>query len=176
VWARKRGCLQQVNTEKVGTLSKTGQLVLFISLLTVCGSVLLASYPIWREFRYQRYPSSYWVRVYLETVFLIVAGYWITGWCVRLTGLRRAIVLQSVLFVAVMSGVCIFLGTRDIYEQDVFPQIIADMHAKFLAEDAFGTFIFQVLLPFSILAIYVNGLVAKYFGVTRSPKSAQKCI
>lgn len=146
------------------SVDKNEQLVLFASLLVVCGGVLVISYPIWHEFQYQRYPLTYWVRLYFETVFFLVIVHWLMGWCIRWTGLRRATVLQSVVFLVVMSGVSIFLGTRNIYEQEVFPQMIADMHAKFLAEDAFPTFIFQVLLPFSILAVLVSRLVKKYFG------------
>jgi hypothetical protein len=144
--------------------SKAGQVILIASLFVLCQGVLLISYPIWREFQYQRYPSSYWVRVYLETVLLLLTVYWLTGWCIRLSGLRQTIALQSILFLVFMSGVSIFLGTRDIYEQQGFPQMIADIHAKFLAEGAFGTFVFQVLLPFSILAVPLNTLVQRYFG------------
>ena len=113
-------------------------------LLAICAdlcinsAILMVTYPIWREFQYQRYPGSYWLRTYLLAGFIstlivlliafIIAGIWKTG-----SG-KRLFIAQIVVTFIVLSVVGISSDFSSPFAHSSWPQMLQLIAAKFFAE------------------------------------------
>lgn len=88
--------------------------------------------------------------------------YVLIGWFIVISRVTNRVALQpSVFFLATVIG-SIYLGTRTIDEQQWFPNLLSELHAQFFAECQFVNVIVLVLLPLSVVAILLSGVVRKH--------------
>lgn len=134
-----------------------------VILLLLCGAVIVVAFPIWREFRYERYPRDYWLKVYLGTAVALAVIYLLIGWVSRILPAKVASrsFFQPVVFFVFMSCVSVFLGTMTADQQVALPVAVQDVHAKFLAEWQFIKFILTVLLPISVISWPLKLIVSR---------------
>jgi hypothetical protein len=130
--------------------------------LACCTALVCGVNPIWRQAKYNVHPLSYLARVYLTTSVGLLVVYLLTGWIIIISRVTNRLALQpSVFFLATVIG-SIYLGTRTIDEQQWFPNVLSEVHAQFFAEWQFVNFIVLVLLPLSVVAILINGVVRRH--------------
>jgi hypothetical protein len=100
--------------------------------------ILMITYPIWRELRYQRYPTDYWLHVYCSAGALGTIVVSLTS-VVSLAIMRRgsrigiALVQVAISFIA-LSALAIIADFSEPSPADTWPQIMQQIAAKFFAE------------------------------------------
>jgi hypothetical protein len=115
-------------------------------------AILMVTYPIWREFQYQRYPSSYWLRTYLlagfiSTLIVLVVALLITGiW--KKASVKRLLIAQIVITFIVLSILAVSSDFSSPYALSSWPQMLQLIAAKFLAE--LQSFRFMILTASSM--------------------------
>jgi hypothetical protein len=133
-------------------------------------ALLMVTYPIWREFQYQRYPSNYWLRTYLlagfiSTLIVLVVALTIAGiW--RTAAVKRLFIAQIVITFIVLSLLGISCDFSSPYALSSWPQMLQLIAAKFFAE--LQSFRFMILTASSISV--ASGL-ALWFAVLAQRKT-----
>jgi hypothetical protein len=127
-------------------------------------AILMISYPIWREFQYQRYPSSYWIRAYLLAGF--ISTLIVLGIASVLTGIwkkipdKRLLIAQIAITFTVLSILAISCDFSSPYALASWPQMLQLIAAKFFAE--LQSFRFMMLTA-SYISIFSG--VALWFAI-----------
>jgi hypothetical protein len=116
---------------------------LFLSLMIIADLfvntiILCVTYPIWREFAYQRHPSEFWIRIYLwagiySTAIAFCAGI-IAFVCYGRKSMRKVVVLHIVITFGVLATLAIAADFSEPYPASSWPTLIQEIAAKFFAE------------------------------------------
>jgi len=106
--------------------------------LCINTAVLMVTYPIWRELQYQRYPTEYWLRVYLWTAFIATVVVLLVGvltvWMSRRGSSLRSITVQIVTTFVLLSALAVYADFSEPEPASKWPDLIQDIAAKFCAE------------------------------------------
>jgi hypothetical protein len=106
--------------------------------LLINSAILCGTYPIWREFAYQRYPIAYWIRVYFcaaafatgiaccAAVVSLRAG--------RRKSLRYSLASQVLLTFGLLTLIAIACDFSEPCPACAWPELLQDISAKFFAE------------------------------------------
>jgi len=101
-------------------------------------AILMVSYPIWREFQYQRYSNEYWLRVYLWAGFFAMIAVLLVGiiavWSLRKGSIRRAVIVQIVTTFILLSALAVYADFSEPDPASSWPNLIQQIAAKFFAE------------------------------------------
>ena len=106
--------------------------------LVINTAILCATYPIWRELKYQNHPPAFWIWIYgwaavFATVIVVSAG--IAAFViVRSKSLKRKILLQIAITFCLLAGFAIFADFSEPYPAANWPVLIQEISAKFFSE------------------------------------------
>lgn len=130
-------------------------------LLAINTFVLMLTYPIWKELKWERYPSGLWLRAYLVAALLIVVIALFVAVCVNyftaLWSRPKALLMQVGTTFAVLCITAAYIGTSAPYADANLPTTIQVLDAKFFSEFAFFWFIFADAIPISIVSSLLLG-------------------
>ena len=133
---------------------------LFVNTIILC-----VTYPIWREFAYQRHPFGFWIRVYLwasvySTAIAFCAGA-IAFLCYGRKSLRKASVLHIVATFGLLAFLAIAADFSEPYPASSWPILIQEIAAKFFSELQSIWFTAITATSISIVAGLLNFAVLK---------------
>jgi hypothetical protein len=154
------------------SLSIRVALALFADLLLNM-IVLVVSYPIWWEFRYQRYPVKHWVEVYSATGILVSILIWIITLLTYLVMKRRStlaiVKVQIITVFLCLSSLALLVWIASPYPVGYWPDFLRYIAAAFFAEGNFLTFIFVDATSMSLLSGLLFALLLRGRQVVSSP-------
>jgi hypothetical protein len=136
--------------------------------------VLVVSYPIWWEFRYERYPAKQWVEVYSATVLLVSILIWLitllTYFVLKRRSTRGIVTVQIITVFLFLSSLAMFVWISSPYPVGYWPDFLQYIAAKFFAEGNFLTFIFVDATSMALLSGLLLALVLRgRHGVSSTP-------
>lgn len=104
----------------------------------VNAAILMITYPIWREFHYQRHSGGFWLRIYLSasviaTIIASVAAILAT-FKKRHAPDLRSVVAQMVLTFALLSTLAVYADFSSPDPASSWPDLIQEIAAKFCSE------------------------------------------
>lgn len=134
-------------------------------------AILMVSYPIWMEFQYQRYPTEYWLRVYLwagffTTVIVILVGV-VTAWSLRKGSIRRAVIVQIVTAFIMLSALAVYADFSEPDPASSWPNLIQQIAAKFFAELQSIKFVAVCATSMSVAAGFLVALLLRRKPITQ---------
>jgi hypothetical protein len=134
-------------------------------------ALLMISYPIWRELKYQRHPTEYWIKTYIVAGVLVTALVWVIAFCLQwfLRGYpRRRLALRHIFTVmTVLIVYAVGIGISFPYPAASWPEPLQAL-GQFFAEVRFLTFIFLDAPPIA----FISGLLFAFvLGGDNSPRS-----
>ena len=123
----------------------------------VLNTALVAiSYPIWEEFKWGRYPRSYWIEVYTVAGLLgtgiVLAGTIVSQWFTRSQNKRTRARWQIGTVLLLLSVWAILVGISSPDSGIFLPEVIQVMDAKLFSEAQFFRFIFCDAIPMAIIS------------------------
>lgn len=133
---------------------------LFANIIILC-----VTYPIWREFAYQRHPFGFWIRVYLwasiySTAIVLCLGI-IAFFCYGQKSLRKATVLHIVATFAILASIGVAADFSEPYPASSWPILIQEIAAKFFSELQSIWFTAVTATSMSIVAGLLNVAILK---------------
>ncbi|HEX7285556.1 MAG TPA: hypothetical protein VF532_05205 [Candidatus Angelobacter sp.] len=139
--------------------------------LVVNTSLLIATYPIWEEFSYARYPRGYWLKVYamggLLSTAIVIAATVMSRWLTRQRTRRsRAFWQIGTVFIA-LSIWAVTIGINLPASDVSWPDLIQGVDAKLFAEAQFLRFIFCDAIPMAV----ISWLLVAMLGLERGTRS-----
>jgi hypothetical protein len=140
-----------------GTVSISFRIVvsLIVSFVFNTG-MLMWSYPIWRELKYQRYPTEYWIEVYIGTGVLVTGLVWVVAlavhWVMSQYRKRQLVVMYIATLFVTLIVFAIAMGISHPYPAASWPRALQALGAKFFAEWNFFIFIFYNTVPIALIS------------------------
>ena len=100
--------------------------------------LLMITYPIWREFKYKRYPAQHWWRTYVWAgilcTIIVLAATAAVALILKRRRRVRMITLQMISVFLLLATLAVFADFSEPVPASTWPDLVQDIAAKFFAE------------------------------------------